>query len=892
MSFQTEAVEDFRAFLQGLNWGIHAAQEIVPDDQVHRLRSDDDANGKATFIVYSLMLEGDKCFGWVRNHKTQIVESYGFSSKERIQLTPEEKKAQAEKIRKHKEEREKQQQESHEKASEQAQKFWEASEIPFDTHQYLKRKGVDLSDVRERDGDLVIPLRDVSGKLWTYETVSAAGEKRYMPGGKKKGCFYLIAKERDDFSHVFVCEGVTTGASIRAAVPSSPVFCAMDAGNLEPVAREIRSKYKNATIIIACDNDRFGEKNTGVESGQKAAMAVSGHAFIPQFKDNDPKRKLTDYNDLHSSEGESELREQILAGLSSLIVSQPESPATDLSIPSKDEGVQTVAGGEISKQKHRNYFRGQFPFRILGLNDGDYYYYSYRNNTLVSLTPREHSAKMFMQFMTKGEFELAFDGSSTSQKEFNAAAELMNYSNNLPFFDKDGRVRGIGVWMDLKRRVLHCGSHLYVDGVRTEISDFESSYIYRGGVNILNPSTDILPVEESRKLLKLCRSFKWEDSTSGLLLAGWMAIAPICSALPWRPHIWITGEPGAGKSTILRDLIKKLLLPISLNVRGGTTEAGIRKKLGADARPIVYDEAESNDNKNRIVMDGILDLCRRASSNDDDLVLKYGQDDFSGKFCMCLAAIVPNVRQVADETRISILNLIVDNTPGRTEKFAKLKDDMIEVTRKDYREAMLARIVHMMPVILDNIDTFQEAAERLGMSARVGQQVSALLGGAYMLAHDEVVDIHEAMRIIKENEWSRVTAVESRPGWQRLIDYLGRYIVTATDGAGRMEASIGQLIDRLHDPFYEGAINERMANNTLKLHSINYNKEGYIDIGNSSQMLERILHNTEWAVNWHKVFANAPGAEQRKLVYFTGTDKQRAIRLPIELFVQRILESD
>ena len=46
---------------------------------------------------------------------------------------------------------------------------------------------------------------------------------------------------------------------------------------------------------------------------------------------------------------------------------------------------------------------------------------------------------------------------------------------------------------------------------------------------------------------------------SHLLLAGWVALAPVCGALGWRPHAWITGKAGSGKTTIMKRFVNFLV---------------------------------------------------------------------------------------------------------------------------------------------------------------------------------------------------------------------------------------------------------------------------------------------------------------------------------------------
>src|SRR3546814_12688673 len=83
-------------------------------------------------------------------------------------------------------------------------------------------------------------------------------------------------------------------------------------------------------------------------------------------------------------------------------------------------------------------------------------------------------------------------------------------------------------------------------------------------------------------------------------LAGWIAIAVICGALNWRPHVWLTGSSGSGKSWLLDNVIRPLIGAIAVYCQSNSTEAGIRQTLATDARPVLFDEAESEDAKAQI----------------------------------------------------------------------------------------------------------------------------------------------------------------------------------------------------------------------------------------------------------------------------------------------------
>src|SRR5262249_17740826 len=131
-----------------------------------------------------------------------------------------------------------------------------------------------------------------------------------------------------------------------------------------------------------------------------------------------------------------------------------------------------------------------------------------------------------------------------------------------------------------------------VDGAAKTLDEFHSTrYSYEAasdlGLNLSRPLADT----ESIKVLQLCRALRWRKPVSGDFLAGWIVLAPFSGALTWRPHIWLTGSAATGKSTLMRDVVRKLVT-IAEYVEGPTTASGIRQTLNRDARPVLFDEAE------------------------------------------------------------------------------------------------------------------------------------------------------------------------------------------------------------------------------------------------------------------------------------------------------------
>ena len=99
-------------------------------------------------------------------------------------------------------------------------------------------------------------------------------------------------------------------------------------------------------------------------------------------------------------------------------------------------------------------------------------------------------------------------------------------------------------------------------------------------------------------------------------------MSPFCGALKWRPHIWLTGSAGTGKSWVFKNVVRRLLGETALAVQGETSEAGLRQTLGHDALPVVFDEADIDDRRSADRIQNILTLMRSASTDDGGLLLK------------------------------------------------------------------------------------------------------------------------------------------------------------------------------------------------------------------------------------------------------------------------------
>lgn len=186
-------------------------------------------------------------------------------------------------------------------AREKAAKAW-AEAQPVEKFPYLERKQIPSLGARLRRGLLIIPAMDAAGMIHTYQTIDATGEKRFLPGGAKRGHFFVIPGEGKT---AFV-EGFATGASVHVAT-GWKVVVAFDAGNLAPTIEAYREANPNEELILCADNDHTKAKNTGKETAEAVFKRLGVRFILPTGMAG------SDFNDLHTEKGVDEVKKQLLS---------------------------------------------------------------------------------------------------------------------------------------------------------------------------------------------------------------------------------------------------------------------------------------------------------------------------------------------------------------------------------------------------------------------------------------------------------------------------------------------------------------------------------------------------------------------------------------------------
>lgn len=158
-------------------------------------------------------------------------------------------------------------------------------------HPYPIAKQVSPGNARiGRENRLVLPVTDLQGNLWSLQFIGPDGGKRFLRGGRIRGCMIPVAGEMPGASRILLCEGWATGMTLAAVEPDALVLAALNAGNLEPVAVAVRRQWPDTEIVVCCDADPVG-----IEHGRSAAIAAGAQVAIPEFPAG---VEGSDFNDL------------------------------------------------------------------------------------------------------------------------------------------------------------------------------------------------------------------------------------------------------------------------------------------------------------------------------------------------------------------------------------------------------------------------------------------------------------------------------------------------------------------------------------------------------------------------------------------------------------------
>ncbi len=316
---QTDAITEFADALQLAGLVVKGAP--VMDGKRHRVDVDGDKAGRKSGVYIGHL--DDYPAGYIHNHKTG-EEIRWKASRPTSGMSQQERDRFREKIGRERDARDAERRRTETVVAHKATAMWNRAK-PVRAHAYLTRKAVGAHGLKQdRYGNLLVPMRDVAGKIWSLQTIDQDGAKLYLKDGRKVGTHAVLGTLAPGMP-IVIAEGYATAATMRE-VTGLPTIAAFDSGNLLDVARAYREADPTRPIIFAGDNDHHLPRreaplpNVGLDKATAAVEAVGGVLLLPVFT---PADRGTDWNDYAAQHGREALRATIGAELGRHRISLP-----------------------------------------------------------------------------------------------------------------------------------------------------------------------------------------------------------------------------------------------------------------------------------------------------------------------------------------------------------------------------------------------------------------------------------------------------------------------------------------------------------------------------------------------------------------------------------------
>lgn len=510
------------------------------------------------------------------------------------------------------------------------------------------------------------------------------------------------------------------------------------------------------------------------------------------------------------------------------------------------------------------------PVIPLGI-DGKTSYFVDTSGQLMSVSASEWGKKMLTQLFALQPNYLQWAWPRISAQTFKvnglktdeAQSCLVKAAAARGLFSPQDRVRGRGFWVARDGNLLwHAGDRLYRSErgrlVAQKPGELDGLF-YPQRPETLRPW--MTPVDAGDAaivgLLQVLKGWNWErGQLDPLLMLGWMGCSLLGAALPWRPHVFVTGDRGIGKSTL--QFVVKAVLGDALHACADTTAAGIYQRVRQDCLPVAIDELEAEAD-NRKVM-AVMKLARLASSG--ALMYRGGAEHEGVEFRLSntflFSSINPPPLDPQDRSRLCILNL------------QKLKPGQKEVTLKD--PDTIGRM--MLRALLDRwgefgrvLGNWKGALHEGGLDARAQDTYGTLMAVAELLL-GEVAMEDEGLPITESRKLGEVLAsatmsdrAETIDNWRGALEHLlGSQIDAWRTGE---KPTVGQVLEA----WERGKMDVAEANQRLGLIGLRVQETKFEDgshelllaVPSADPLLARVYAGTKWSGGvWNSALKQAP----------------------------------
>lgn len=703
---------DFYSFLQKLYSEITNKYALLAQldnlkigGQVNRLDSTKHGDGAVWVCIHEWDYKGNiyyvAIFGnWRLGDKNQLT-SYSKAQTFTTEFYKQEKEAQLNAQAKLDEEK----REKHKSCREKWEPYFANLSPDTHTHNYLVDKRItsnfhariDLNNV------LYVPAWNADGAFIGAQRIfldpeSNKYEKRFTFGIELLGSFCPFGDVRNA-EYIYICEGFATAASVYMAMKHNPkvaVVAVWNTSNLLEGAKAIRRINGGSYLIFAADRDikddprwhQIGERKA------KAAANKLSNAVVRVVDFSVDNKEWSDFNDLHMFEGLDKVCKQLTVDISDFIEIIP-----------------------------------------LGFNANNYYYFSTARKQILEFGKSDHNAQNLMlnaprkYWGDRFGYTIKADMTPTNSPDWHRVVEELGKRiiKAGPF--NFSKVRGLGAWLENDDIIVNLGDKLFYKNQFFPLFNhgIETDHFYEAGSLLKMDFERPLSDYDCSKFVEAFRYLKYKNKSDYILLLGWLFSSQVFAALPWRPHLWITGEKGSGKSTVLNYVHSCLKFSVLIQ---DSTVSGIRQRIGNNAVSIINDESEPNNDKDRERLAELLTLARQCSTRSSYEVLRGSAGgkalSYNTNANFFMGSIQIARMNGADTSRFFVVEM--ESVEGQThEEFVRLDNAMNDII--PLVDGLFVRAVRMFPALLKNIEKCKTVIKNKKIESRQADQLAPIIAG-------------------------------------------------------------------------------------------------------------------------------------------------------------------
>ena len=484
----------------------------------------------------------------------------------------------------------------------------------------------------------------------------------------------------------------------------------------------------------------------------------------------------------------------------------------------------------------------------------------------------EINAKTLSALCPDKEFWAAYsDGRDPfSRKGCEAISRVLSEAAaRLPLFD-GSEIRGPGVWAEQGgiavndgRTVTYLGQK-YVGGCVIG----SNVYVCSAPKNMPTSGGETFTEKDLVEFKNAFLNCGFRAPIHAKMVAGWTAIAPVCGSLNWRPHIWITGNAGSGKSW-LASFIGAMLGDAKVVVQSDmTTEAGLRQVTAMSALPVIFDEADVSPERAQSFQH-VIALARASSSPDAPKIVKgtvSGKSfPFHAKSAFLFSSIVPQLVHEQDKSRFFVAEL---KNPEEINDEERRKAhgicDKAYARLRNKSSAFFAFCFQNHAKIFALVEKAKKLLDGMGLKTRECDLIAPLVAGWCLVSGEKP----EAVCAEYKNRENADAATQAHKS-------AAEYLTNA-----KIEYSTFTVSSALEALESSGAHEmKEAARSALRSLGIDFDGEHLYLVKNCKQ-LDKVFAGTAFERNYMLVLSRTPGAKDHHVRRMWGGKATRCLMLP------------